>query len=71
MTTAIMIAQKFSTDESYSNYEIAKLLRAEYTLNQLNEMEVGILTKLNWDCFFTPQEYQDYYRCIRWYAILS
>ena len=71
MTTAIMIAQKFSADESYSNYEIAKLLRAEYTLNQLNEMEVEILTKLNWDCFFTPQEYQDYYRCIRWYAILS
>ena len=68
--TAIMIAQKFNHDESYSNAEIVKLLEPEYTIKQLNKMEVVVLTELLWDCSFTPQEYQDYYRYIRWYATL-
>jgi len=66
--TAIMIAQKFSDDESYFNNEFVKLLGPKYTIKQLNKMEVAVLVGLNWDCFFTPQEYQDYYRCIRRYA---
>jgi len=68
--TAIMIAQKFNHDESYPNAEIVKLLKPEYTIKQLNKMEVVVLTELLWDCSFTPQEYQDYYRYIRWYATL-
>lgn len=68
--TAIMIAQKFNHDESYPNAEIVKLLEPEYTIKQLNKMEVVVLTELLWDCSFTPQEYQDYYRYIRWYATL-
>ena len=68
--TAIMIAQKFNHDESYSNAEIVKLLEPECTIKQLNKMEVVVLTELLWDCSFTPQEYQDYYRYIRWYATL-
>ena len=62
--TAIMIAQKFSDDESYPNNEFAKLLKPEYTIQQLNKMEVAFLVGLNWNCSFTPQEYRDYYRCI-------
>ena len=62
--TAIMIAQKFSNDESYPNNEFAKLLKPEYTIQQLNKMEVAFLVGLNWNCSFTPQEYRDYYRCI-------
>ena len=68
--TAIMIAQKFNHDESYPNAEIVKLLEPECTIKQLNKMEVVVLTELLWDCSFTPQEYQDYYRYIRWYATL-
>ena len=62
--TAIMIAQKFSDDESYPNNEFAKLVKPEYTIKQLNKMEVTFLVGLNWNCSITPQEYQDYYRCI-------
>ena len=67
--TAIMIAQKFCDDESYFNNEFAKLLGRKYTIKQLNKMEVEILAGLNWDCFFTPQEYQNCYYCIQWYAL--
>lgn len=66
--TAIMVAQKFSDDESYLNNEFVKLLEPKYNIKQLNKMEVVVLTGLNWDCSFTLQEYQDYYRRIRWYA---
>ena len=62
--TAIMIAQKFSNDESYPNTEFIKLLEPDYTIKQLNQMEVEFLGRLNWNCSFTPQEYYDYYRCI-------
>ena len=62
--TAIMIAHKFSDDESYFAIEFAKLLKPEYTIKQLNRMEVDFLNGLKWDCSFTPQEYQDYHRCI-------
>ncbi len=68
--TAIMIAQKFSHDESYPNSEIVKLLGTKYTVKRLNKMEVSILTGLNWDCSFTLQEYKDYCRYLRWYATL-
>ena len=43
MITAIMIAQKFNHDESYSNAEIVKLLEPEYTIKQLNKMEATFL----------------------------
>jgi hypothetical protein len=56
-----MIAQKFCDDESYFNNEFVKLLGPKYTIKQLNKMEVVVLTGLNWNCFFTPQEYQNYY----------
>ena len=62
--TAIMIAQKFSDDESYPNNEFAKLVKPEYTIKQLNKMEVAFLVGLNWNCCFTPQEYHYYYRRI-------
>ena len=62
--TAILIAQKFSDDESYPNTEFIKLLEPDYTIKQLNQMEVEFLGRLNWNCSFTPQEYYDYYRCI-------
>ena len=62
--TAILIAQKFSDDESYPNNEFVKLLEPDYTIKQLNKTEVEILGRLNWNCSFTPQEYYDYYRCI-------
>ena len=65
-----MIAQKFNHDESYPNAEIVKLLEPECTIKQLNKMEVVVLTELLWDCSFTPQEYQPYYRYIRSYATL-
>ena len=64
VVTAIMIAQKFNDDESYTNTAFVKLLKSEYTIKQLNKMEVAFLVGLNWNCCFTPQEYHYYYRRI-------
>lgn len=68
VTTAIMVAQKVSDDVSYHNIDFVKLLGPAYTIKHLNKMEVAFLSGLNWDCSFTFQEYDAYYR---WIAALS
>ena len=63
VTTAIMIAQKFNDDDKYLNIDFIKLC-PNYDLHQLNKMEVDFLVGLNWDCSFTRQEYDAYYKWI-------
>ena len=63
-----MVAQKVSDDVSYHNIDFVKLLGPAYTIKHLNKMEVAFLSGLNWDCSFTFQEYDAYYR---WIAALS